>query len=50
VLSASADEYELEVTSLTGDSFRLTRQAGGTTTLTCDDPGRAGCPSSGTWG
>ena len=50
VISAAANEYELDVRSVTGNTFRLTRLANGMTILTCDDPGHAGCPDSGTWG
>jgi hypothetical protein len=50
VVSAIADEFELEVVSSTGNRFRITRQAGGTTILSCDVPHVAGCPSSGFWG
>lgn len=50
VISAAANEYELQVVSATGNTFRLARLSNGTTNLACDDPGRAGCPLSGTWG
>ena len=33
----------------TGNDFLISRTATGDVTLTCDDDGEAGCPSSGTW-
>ena len=59
-LTSDVDEYTVQVDSATGNSFRITRTAGGTTTLTCGATaalpgalgaaGNDGCPVSGTWG
>lgn len=54
---ATASEYTVEAQSDTGNLFRITRSADGTTELTCDDGdpdapagGEAGCPDDGIWG
>jgi type IV pilus assembly protein PilA len=42
--------YTLEVTSGTGNKFRITKDASaGTTARECDTDGDAGCPGDGTW-
>ncbi len=46
----NAGDYSLEVDSDTGNTFTITRNAGGTTDLTCSTAGQDGCPQSGTWG
>jgi type IV pilus assembly protein PilA len=45
----SGSAYRLAVESTTGTSFSITRQTGGTTVYTCDDPGAGGCPEGGEW-
>jgi type IV pilus assembly protein PilA len=48
-----ADEYTVQATSTTGNTFRITRAANGVVTYPCtaaDASKRAGCPSSNTWG
>ena len=46
----AADSYTLQVDSTTGNTFRITRAAGGTTTFTCTTEGTGGCPTGGIWG
>jgi type IV pilus assembly protein PilA len=42
--------YTLEVTSKTGNRFRIVKDAAaGTTRRECDTDGEAGCPSNGSW-
>lgn len=48
--STQDDRYEVTVTSVTGNQFHITRNPGGTTDLTCEAGGTAGCPSGGNWG
>jgi type IV pilus assembly protein PilA len=50
VVSATDDSYEVAVTSDTGTTFSISRADTGRTTLSCDDPGNAGCPTGGDWG
>ncbi len=46
----AAKAYTVQVGSeVTGQLFRISRAADGTTTLTCDVDGTAGCPTDGTW-
>ena len=49
--AAAAKTYTVQVESEVGATqlFRISRAAGGTTTLTCDVDATAGCPSDGTW-
>ena len=51
VPAAAAASYTVQVQSEVGAGqlFRISRAADGTTTLTCDTDGTAGCPSDGTW-
>jgi type IV pilus assembly protein PilA len=49
VPAVAADSYTVRVTSDTGNTFDITRNANGTTTLACATAGDAGCPSDGTW-
>ena len=46
----AADSYTVSVTSDTGNVFNITRNAPGSTSLTCTTTGNAGCPTDGTWG
>jgi type IV pilus assembly protein PilE len=48
--AASANRYQVTATSPTGNAFHIARDADGTTSLTCDTPGTAGCPAGGGWG
>ena len=41
--------YTITVTSGSGNAFTITRTDDGLTTLTCTDPGNAGCPADGDW-
>ena len=55
VVSATEDDYEVQVASSTGEnSFQIIRNADGTVELTCTTPtvGEAndGCRADGTWG
>ena len=45
----AADSYQIRVTSDTGNTFDITRNADGTTALTCATAGNGGCPKDGTW-
>ena len=57
---STGTSYSVQVDSDTGNSFRISRAANGQTTLTCGASaalpaalgaaGKAGCPTSGTWG
>src|SRR5215212_1702015 len=48
------NSYTVSVKSDTGTMFSITRHGDGTSDLTCDDAGKAGCPGSGagpgSWG
>jgi type IV pilus assembly protein PilA len=44
------NSYSVEVESETGNIFYISRHNDGTTELTCDTGGEAGCPSSNVWG
>ena len=44
------DTYTVTVTSDTGNDFSIARNAAGSTSLTCDVDGEAGCPADGNWG
>lgn len=41
--------YAVEVTSETGNKFKITRADAGTTTYTCITTGSGGCPTTGVW-
>lgn len=47
--AVAATSYTVRVTSDTANTFDITRNADGTTDLTCATAGDAGCPSDGTW-
>jgi type II secretion system protein G len=49
VVAAAAENYTVRVTSETGNTFDIIRDANGNTTQPCLDRGDAGCPSDGTW-
>jgi type IV pilus assembly protein PilA len=49
VSNVTADTYTVTATSDTGNTFSITREAGGTTLLECDQGGTAGCPTGGRW-
>jgi type IV pilus assembly protein PilA len=49
VPAVAADSYTVRVTSDTGNTFNITRNANGTTSLTCATADTAGCPADGTW-
>jgi type IV pilus assembly protein PilA len=46
----ASDSYTLQVDSTTGNTFRITRAASGTTTFSCTTAGTGGCPAGGDWG
>ena len=50
VPAVAADSYTVRVTSDTGNTFNIVRNADGTTDLTCATAGDGGCPSDGDWG
>jgi len=51
VPAVGAKTYTVRVHSTqTGNDFDITRNANGTTDLTCTTPSTAGCPPSGNWG
>ena len=49
VPAVAADSYTVRVTSDTGNTFDITRNANGTVALTCAQVDTAGCPADGTW-
>src|SRR5262245_1938586 len=49
VPAVSANGFTIQVASDTGNNFRITRNADGTSDFTCDVPGKGGCPADGTW-
>lgn len=49
VPAVAADSYTVRVTSDTGNTFDITRNANGTVALTCTAVDTAGCPADGTW-
>ncbi len=49
-LTVGTDTYTLEVTSDTGNKFRIVRDSEGGYTYPCDTDGEGGCPTSGFWG
>jgi type IV pilus assembly protein PilA len=49
-VAPTANTYTVQVASeVSGQLFRIARAANGTSTLTCDVDGEAGCPTDGTW-
>jgi type IV pilus assembly protein PilA len=49
-VTGGTDSYTLEVTSETGNKFRIVRAATtGAVTFPCDTDGEGGCPTSGFW-
>jgi type IV pilus assembly protein PilA len=48
--AATDSTYEVQVASATGNTFKISRAANGTTSLTCATGGTAGCPTGGNWG
>jgi type II secretion system protein G len=49
VPSVSASSYTVRVTSETGNTFDIARQANGNVQATCQTPGHDGCPPDGLW-
>jgi type IV pilus assembly protein PilA len=49
VVAAGADNYELELVSDAGQTFTITREAGGAISYTCVAGGDGGCPESQSW-
>lgn len=49
VPAVAADGYTVRVTSDTGNTFDIRRNADGTSDLLCATAGDAGCPTDGTW-
>jgi type II secretion system protein G len=47
---SAADTYTVTADSSTGNTFSISRAAGGTTTQTCTTVGVDGCPANGDWG
>jgi len=47
--AVAAGSYTVRVTSDTGNTFDIVRDANGNTTQPCATAGEAGCPSDGTW-
>ena len=50
VPTAASDNYDVQVTSSTGNVFHIVRNSNGTTSLTCTVAATKGCPSGGVWG
>jgi prepilin-type N-terminal cleavage/methylation domain-containing protein len=49
VSNLSASTYTITATSETGNTFNVTRNGNGTSSLTCEVTDRHGCPADGTW-
>jgi type IV pilus assembly protein PilA len=49
VSNLSASTYTITATSDTGNTFNVTRDGDGTSSLTCEVTDRHGCPADGTW-
>jgi hypothetical protein len=49
VEASSASEFAVISPSESGNEFRITMGADGTSERTCEEPGEGGCPASGTW-
>jgi hypothetical protein len=49
VPAVAADSFTIRVSSPTGNTFDMVRNANGTTEQLCTTPGNAGCPGDGTW-
>jgi type IV pilus assembly protein PilA len=49
VVSTGQDDYELRSTSVTGDTFAVTKHADGSVERTCAMSDRYGCPAGGSW-
>jgi type IV pilus assembly protein PilA len=49
VTSAALTNYVVKSTSVTGNSFTITKAAGGGVTRSCATGGSYGCPTSGSW-
>ncbi len=47
--STAVDAFEIVAHSHAGNVFKVSRGATGILVRTCTQPGRAGCPKSGTW-
>ena len=46
----AATEYEVQSESkVTGDKFKILREASGTVVRKCEPAGKGGCPAGGTW-
>ena len=48
-VEADAESYTLTVPSETGNSFTIERDADGTVTHSCTEPGAGDCPENGEW-
>ena len=49
VVTATADDYDLELLSAAGQTFNVTRAADGSISYTCVTGGDGGCPETGNW-
>ena len=48
-VTPGTDTFTVEVTSKSGNKFRISRANDGTVTRTCDTAGNGACPNSGSW-
>jgi type IV pilus assembly protein PilA len=48
-VASDADTYTVTATSATGNTFSVSREAGGAFALDCTELGEAGCPEDGDW-
>lgn len=48
-LESTADTYSITVESASGNAFTVERQAAGSITMTCVEPGVGGCDENGEW-
>ena len=49
VTSPTVDSYTVDVTSKTGNHFKVIEASAGTATRTCTTAAKAGCPAGGNW-
>jgi len=50
VSGVTDDQYQVTVTSITGNTFSVKRNSDATTDLTCTVASTGGCPANGRWG
>ena len=48
-VNSTATTYDVQTDSVSGNSFKIARNASGVITRTCTTTGKGACPSSGNW-